>query len=82
MLLLNGGHYTELKETLGAGLPVIFAAFGLSLLLVVLAALPPSALPVGTFSELLAPRRRQVALFGISVSLSAALSIAIVFWAL
>ena len=80
-------HRPKLLEPLklsafGAGLPVIFAAVGLSLLLVVLAALPPSTLPEGVLSNLLAARRRQVALVGVAISLSAVIVFAIVFWAL
>ena len=82
MLFSDGGHFDELKEALGAGLPVLFAAVGLSLLLVVLAALPPSTLPEGVLSDLLAARRGQVALVGVTISLSAAIAFAIVFWAL
>jgi hypothetical protein len=50
-------------------------------LLLILAALPPSALPVG-ISELLAPRRRQVAVVGVAVCLSAAIGLLVVFWTL
>ena len=82
MLFSNGGHFDELKEALGAGLPVLLAAVGLSLLLIVLAALPPSMLPEGALADLLAERRVQVALVGIAISLSAALVVGIVFWAL
>ena len=74
MVFLNGGHYAELEETLGAGLPVIFATIAVSLLLLLLAAIPPSALPVG-ISDLLAPRRRQVAVVGISVCLASAIGL-------
>lgn len=81
MVFLNGGHYAELEETLGAGLPVIFATIAVSLLLLLLAAIPPSALPVG-ISDLLAPRRRQVAVVGISVCLASAIGLLTVFWAL
>jgi hypothetical protein len=82
LLFSNGGHFDELKEALGAGLPVLLAAVGLSLLLIVLAALPPSMLPEGALADLLAERRAQVALVGIAISLSAALVVGIVFWAL
>ena len=82
MLLSNGGHLDELKEALGAGLPVIFAAVGLSILLVVLAALPPSTLPQGVLSELLAARRKEVAVVGVAISLSAAIVFTIVVWVL
>jgi hypothetical protein len=54
----------------------------LSLLLLVLAALPPSMLPEGALGDLLAARRGQVALVGIAISLSAAIVVGIVFWAL
>jgi hypothetical protein len=81
MVFLTGGHYAELEETLGAGLPAILAAVALSLLLLVVAALPPSALPVG-ISELLAPRRRQVAAVGVSVCVGALTGLLIVFWSL
>jgi hypothetical protein len=82
VLFSNGGHFDELKEALGAGLPIILAAVGLSILLIVLAALPPSMLPEGALADLLAERRAQVALVGIAISLSAALVVGIVFWAL
>jgi hypothetical protein len=82
VLFSNGGHFDELKEAFGAGLPVIAAAVGLSLLLVVLAALPPSTLPDGALSNLLAARRKQVAIVGVAISLSAAIVVGIVFWAL
>jgi hypothetical protein len=82
MLVLQSGHYNELKEALGAGLPALLAAFGFSLLLVVLAALPPSVLPVPVLTNFLAPRRRQVALAAASICLSAASALAIVFWVL
>jgi hypothetical protein len=78
VLLSNGGHFDELKQALGAGLPVIFAAVGLSILLVVLAALPPSTLPQGVLSDLLAARRREVAVVGVAISLSAAIVFATV----
>ena len=82
MVILDGGHYRELKEALGAGLPAISAAVGVSLLLVILAAIPPSALPVPILSDFLAARRRQVVLAAASVCLSAAIGLAIVFWVL
>ena len=82
MLFSNGGHFEELKEALGAGLPVLLAAVAVSLLLFVLAALPPSMLPEGALADLLAARRGQVALLGVAISLSAAIVVAIVFWAL
>jgi hypothetical protein len=82
VLFSNGGHFDELKEALGAGLPVLLVAVGLSILLIVLAALPPSMLPEGALADLLAERRAQVALVGIAISLSAALAVGIVFWAL
>jgi hypothetical protein len=81
-MVIDGGHYEELKEALGAGLPVIFAAVGVSLLLVILAAIPPSALPVPILSDFLASRRRQVVLAAASVCLSAAIGLGIVFWVL
>jgi hypothetical protein len=81
ILFLNGSRYAELEETLGAGLPAILATIALSLLLLVIAAIPPSVLP-GGISELLAPRRAQVAVLGVSISLAAAVGLLIVFWAL
>jgi hypothetical protein len=39
-------------------------------------------LPEGALADLLAERRAQVALVGIAISLSAALVVGIVFWAL
>lgn len=82
MLFLESGHYAELKEALGAGLPAIFAAVGVSLLLVVLAAIPPSALPTSILADFVVPRRREIALIGIAVCLSAVIGLAIVVWAL
>jgi hypothetical protein len=82
VLFSNGGHFDELKEALGAALPVLLAAVGLSLLLLVLAALPPSMLPEGALADFLAERRGQVALVGVAISLSAAIVVGIVFWAL
>lgn len=81
MVFPSGGHYAELEETLGAGLPVILGTIALSLLLLLLAAIPPSALPVG-ISELLGPRRRQVAAVGASVGLGGAIGLLTVFWTL
>ena len=63
MLLLESGHYGELKEALGAGLPAIFAAMSI-------------------LSDLVAPRRRQVALVGLSICMGTAMGLAIVVWAL
>jgi hypothetical protein len=82
MLLFESGHYHELKEALSAGLPVFFAAIVVSVLLVALAAIPPSALPVTVLSELVAPRRRQLALIGAAICLSAAVALVVVSWAL
>lgn len=82
MLFLESGHYSDLKEALSAGFPVLFGAIGVSVLLVALAAIPPSALPATVLSELVAPRRRQLALSGVAICLSAAIVIVIVFWAL
>jgi hypothetical protein len=81
MLILDEGHYGELKDALGAGLPAIFAVLGISLLLGILAAIPPSALPV-LLSDFLAPRRRHVAFAAASVCLSGAIGLGIVFWVL
>jgi hypothetical protein len=81
-LFLQGGHFDELQEAFGAALPVLFAAVGISLLLVVLAALPPSALPAGTIAEFITPRRRQLTLVAISICFSAVIAFVIVFWAL
>lgn len=82
MLLLESGHYLELKEAFGAGFPALFAAVGISLLLVVLAAIPPSAFPAPILADLVAPRRRQLAIVGISISLATAMGFAIVVLAL
>jgi hypothetical protein len=82
VLFSNGGHLDELKEALGAGLPVLLAAVGLSLLLLVLAALPPSMFPEGALADLLAARRGQVALVAVTISLSAMIVVGVVFWAL
>jgi hypothetical protein len=82
MLFFEGGHYGELKEALSAGLPVLFAAIAVSVLLVALAAIPPSALPEGILSNLVRPRRREVALVGAAIGVSAALVFVVVFWTL
>ncbi len=82
MFLFQSGHSEELKEALSAGLPVYFAALTISLFLVVLAALPPSALPASPLTEFVASRRRQLALVGGAILLSAAIVLAIVFWTL
>jgi hypothetical protein len=82
MLILDEGHYGELKDALGAGLPAIFAVVGISLLLVILAAIPPSALPVPVISDFLASRRRHVAFAAAAVCLSGAIGLGIVFWVL
>lgn len=82
MLFLNGGHLTELKEALGAGLPALFAAVGLSLVLVVLTTIPPSALPPSVVSDFLVHRRRQVGLVGAAIVLSTAAAVLMLFWVL
>jgi len=82
MLFFEGGHYVELKEALSAGLPVLFVSIAVSVLLVALAAIPPSALPDGIVSNLVGPRRREVALVGAAIGLSAALVFVVVFWTL
>jgi hypothetical protein len=82
MLFFEGGHYGELKEALSAALPVLFAAIAVSVLLVALAAIPPSALPEGILSNLVGPRRREVALVGAAIGLSAAIVFVVVFWTL
>jgi hypothetical protein len=82
MFLFQSGHAAELKEALSTGLPVYFAAIAISLLLVGLAAIPPRALPASPFFEFVASRRRELALIGGAVCLSAAVVLAIVFWTL
>lgn len=82
MLLSNGGHFDELKETLDAGLPILLAAVGVALVLLLVAVLPSSTLPDGVLSDLLDGRRSQVALLGAAIGLSAGTACAIVFWAL
>lgn len=82
MILLQGGHTGELKEALSAGLPVYFVAVAISLLLVALAAIPPKALPASPFFEFVATRRRELALVGSAVGVSAAVVLAVVFWTL
>lgn len=82
MLFFEGGHYGELKEALSAALPVLFAAIAVSVLLVALAAIPPSALPEGILLNLVGPRRREVALVGAAIGLSAAIVFVVVFWTL
>jgi hypothetical protein len=82
MLFLESGHYGELKEALGAGLPVLFVSIAVSVLLVALAAIPPSQLPEGILSDLVGSRRREVALVGAAVGLSAAIVFVVVFWTL
>lgn len=82
MFLFESGHMSELKEALSAGLPVYFAAIVISVVLVLLAAIPPSALPASFLGEFVAGRRRELALVGGAVSLSAGIVLAIVFWTL
>lgn len=59
-----------------------FVAVAVSLLLVVLAAIPPKAFPASPFFEFVATRRRQLALVGGAVCVSAAVVLAVVFWTL
>jgi hypothetical protein len=80
MFLFQSGHSEELKETLSAGFPVYFAAIAISLLLVVLSVIPPSALPGSSLAEFVTGRRRQLALAGGAICLSAAIVIGIDFW--
>lgn len=82
MFVFASGHSEELKEALSAGLPVYFAAITISVFLVVLAAIPPSALPASSLTEFVASRRRQLALVGGAILLSAGIVLAIVFWTL
>lgn len=82
MFLFQSGHSEELKEALSAGLPVYFAAITISVFLVVLAAIPPSVLPASSLTEFVASRRRQLALVGGAILLSAGIVLAIVFWTL
>jgi hypothetical protein len=82
MFLFESGHVEELKETLHAGFPVLFAALVISVLLVGLAAIPPSSLPGSPLAHFVAARRRQLLLAGGAISVSAALVLAIVFWTL
>jgi hypothetical protein len=82
MFLFQSGHAGELKEALSAGLPVYFVAVAISLLLIVLAAIPPRALPASPFFEFVATRRREFALVGGAICLAAGLVLAIVFWTL
>jgi hypothetical protein len=82
MFLFQSGHAGELKEALSAGLPVYFAAVAISLLLIALAAIPPRALPASPFFEFVATRRRELALVGGAICLTAGLVLAIVFWTL
>jgi hypothetical protein len=78
LIFQSGDRYAELEETLGAGLPAILAAVAVSLLLLLLAAIPPSALPRGV-SEVLGPRRSQVAVVAVSVCLGAVIGLLTVF---
>lgn len=71
-----------MREAFGAALPVLFAAVAVSILLVVLAAFPPSSLRGGAIAEFINPRRRQLTLVAISICFSAVMVFVIVFWAL
>ena len=82
MFLSESGHVEEFKETLHAGLPILFAAIVISVVFVALAAIPPSALPGSALAQFVATRRRQFALVGGAISVSAALVLAVVFWTL
>jgi hypothetical protein len=53
-----------------------------TILLAVLAAMPPSALGSGAIAEFITPRRRQLTLVAISICFSTVIAFAIVFWAL
>jgi hypothetical protein len=50
--------------------------------LVALAAVPPSALPGSPLADFVSSRRRQLVLAGGAISVSAGLVLAIVFWTL
>jgi hypothetical protein len=81
-LFFQGGHLDELREAFGAAFPVLFAAIGVSILLVVLAAIPPSSLRSGAIAEFITPRRRELTLVAISICFSTVIAFVIVFWAL
>jgi hypothetical protein len=71
-----------LKATLGAALPILSTAVGVSIFLAVLAVIPPSALRGAPITEFIAPRRRELTLVSVSIAFSTAIAIAVVFWAL
>jgi hypothetical protein len=81
-MLAAGNHYSELKEAVAAGLPVLFAALAVSLLLLGLSAIPPSAIPVGPLARLLVHRRLQIALVGTMIPVGTLLGFLVVYWAL
>jgi hypothetical protein len=81
-MLSAGNHYSELKEAVAAGLPYLFAAFVVSLILLSLSAIPPSVIPVGPLARLLVHRRLQTALVGIMIPVGTLLGFLVVYWAL
>jgi hypothetical protein len=81
-MLSAGNHYTELRDAVQAGLPYLFAAFAVSLLLLGLSAVSPSGLQAGPLARFLAHRRLQIALVGLMIPVGAVLGFLVVYWAL
>ncbi len=81
-MLCAGNHYSELKEAAAAGLPYMFAALAVSLILLGLSAIPPSTMPVGALARLLVQRRLQLALVGMMIPVGTVLGFLVVYWAL
>jgi hypothetical protein len=81
-MLSAGNHYSELKEAIEAGLPYLFAALAVSLLLLGLSAIPPSVVPAGPLARLLVHRRLQIALVGMMIPIGTVLGFLVVYWAL
>lgn len=81
-MLSAGNHYTEFKEVVAAGLPYLFAALAVSLVLLTLSAISPSTIPVEPLARFLLRRRLQLALVGIMIPVGAVLGFLVVYWAL
>jgi hypothetical protein len=81
-MLCAGNHYSELREAVAAGLPYLFAALAVSVLLLGLSAIPPSVIPAGPLARLLVHRRLQIALVGVMIPVGAVLGFLVVYWAL
>lgn len=81
-LLAHSTHASELTEAVRAAYPFLALGFALSVGLITLAVLPPSAIPRESLAELVEHHRRQIALVGAALSIGCALGFFVVFWSL